>query len=523
MGVSWLALALTLGPLVLLPALYITINDRKLKAIPPRVEALSPQRWTAEYVKKEAAKFAEGKRNIKYELPPKTGRRYIVVGGAGFLGGWIVNQLLERGEDPHRIRLVDLRQPARPDMIEAISKGVQFIKTDVSDAASVDAAFTAPWPKSASDVQPPEGMELTVFHTAANIRFFERTKALLYRSSSINLVGTQNVVSAAKKAGATVLVYTSSASIGIRRSFFFLWPWQEEPENFVQVINDDESSPLLPKDHDEFFSNYAVSKGQAEQVVRGADKSQYTYKGKTKVLRTGALRPGNGVFGPRGDMLLGAYMIRETNPSWIHNVVQSFTYVENCALAHLLYERQLIRIYEQSSDSRSPASPRYPDIGGQAFLIADPAPGLAYGDVYTALSTLTFGKTTFPPISGTGLLALAYVMECYYTTREYLLTLWPNLFKDTPIFGALLPALGSDLINLQPSLWALTSVHVIFDDSRARLSPEKGGLGYTGLYTTMEGVCRTVEEHLSGVGIAGARSADAGVGFGFKRRHANGQ
>jgi hypothetical protein len=32
--------------------------------------------------------------------------------------------------------------------------------------------------------------------------------------------------------------------------------------------------------------------------------------------------------------------------------------------------------------------------------------------------------------------------------------------------------------NLQPPLFSLTAVHLIWDDSRARKSPEKGGLGY---------------------------------------------
>ena len=43
-------------------------------------------------------------------------------------------------------------------------------------------------------------------------------------------------------------------------------------------------------------------------------------------------------------------------------------------------------------------------------------------------------------------------------------------------------------------MFALTQVHLYFNDARARLSPEKGGLGYGGV-TTLEGVCQVVVDH----------------------------
>jgi len=91
-------------------------------------------------------------------------------------------------------------------------------------------------------------------------------------------------------------------------------------------------------------------------------------------------------------------------------------------------------------------------------------------------------------------------------------------------FAKKLPAITGSLLNLQPALFALTSVHLIFDDSRARLPPEKGGLGYSGAWTTLEGLHKTYEEHKSGVGRSEMRSADAGVpgsSFFLKFRNAN--
>ncbi|THH15246.1 hypothetical protein EW146_g5201 [Bondarzewia mesenterica] len=81
--------------------------------------------------------------------------------------------------------------------------------------------------------------------------------------------------------------------------------------------------------------------------------------------------------------------------------------------------------------------------------------------------------------------------------------------------GAYMPKLNGDLINLQPSLFALTMVHLIWDDSRARLAPEKGGLGYTPLWTTLEGLCKLVDEHKKAGGRGEERSMGGGVSFGF--------
>lgn len=68
----------------LLYALYVRINDAKLQRLPPEAASLSPQRWSEKLVLKTKEKIAkvEGVSLLKdSDLPPKTGRRYIVVGG----------------------------------------------------------------------------------------------------------------------------------------------------------------------------------------------------------------------------------------------------------------------------------------------------------------------------------------------------------------------------------------------------------------------------------------------------------
>jgi hypothetical protein len=65
----------------------------------------------------------------------------------GLVGGFIVLQLLARGTPPANIRILDIRSPERNDMTEGLAKEVEFIQTDITSAAVVDAAFGKPWPK----------------------------------------------------------------------------------------------------------------------------------------------------------------------------------------------------------------------------------------------------------------------------------------------------------------------------------------------------------------------------------------
>lgn len=77
------AIALLFLFLVFLLYLYIRLNDAKLMKLPDEVaSAFSPHRISAKDALEAAAAASETKRqDSKTFLPPKTGRRYIVVGG----------------------------------------------------------------------------------------------------------------------------------------------------------------------------------------------------------------------------------------------------------------------------------------------------------------------------------------------------------------------------------------------------------------------------------------------------------
>lgn len=172
------------------------------------------------------------------------------------------------------------------------------------------------------------------------------------------------------------------------------------------------------------------------------------------------------------------------------NLMQSFCYVENCVLAHLCYEQRLLEIEAQKCDH---GEGNLPDIGGQAFFITDAGPPRTAADLYITLTTLTDGECTFMELSPTMMLFVAHVIEAYHITRHRLLRSRCSLVR---LIAGFLPALSGDVAKLQPSLFSLTSTHVVLDDSRARLSPAKGGLGYNGSWTTLEGLHKTLQECL---------------------------
>lgn len=209
----------------------------------------------------------------------------------GLVGNWIISHLVARGENPAAIRALDLASPRR----DLLDLGVTFVKTNIVDENAVYDAFTQPWPESVVD------LPLTVFHNAAMIRPEDRHEAFLSICRKVNVGGTINVLNAAKKAGASCFISTSSGSVCMRSPTFWIAPWKNTPKHFVQVLSD---ATEPPEEHDEFFGTYAVSKREAEIIVREADDIKTNF-------RTGCIRPANGIYGVGSETcatLIGIYL-----------------------------------------------------------------------------------------------------------------------------------------------------------------------------------------------------------------------
>jgi UDP-glucose 4-epimerase len=120
--------------------------------------------------------------------------RYLVTGGAGFIGSHLVAALLEDG---HTVRVLDDLSTGKRDNIPVES---EFIRGDVADPDAVARAF--------EDV---EGC----FHLAA-IASVEQCNRDWLRTHRVNLTGTINVFNAARRLrrlGEIPIVYASSAAV----------------------------------------------------------------------------------------------------------------------------------------------------------------------------------------------------------------------------------------------------------------------------------------------------------------------
>jgi nucleoside-diphosphate-sugar epimerase len=219
------------------------------------------------------------------------------------VGGYIILQLLERGQPPESIRIVDFRPPNRADMRHGLATQVDFVQTDISSAAATEAAFTKPWHPSVAH------LPLTVFHTAAVIVPSDRSKLLSGFCEVVNVGGTQNVVNAARRTGADVLVSTTSASISIRPVELWVPPcrmWSRQaPRGYWQVLDEKDFFQPLRR-HDEFYANYPASKAAAERIVCAANSRE---------MRTGCIRPANGVYGNPTDNTVGGALAKAVLPT----------------------------------------------------------------------------------------------------------------------------------------------------------------------------------------------------------------
>ncbi|KAF8134019.1 3-beta hydroxysteroid dehydrogenase/isomerase family-domain-containing protein [Boletus edulis] len=224
---------------------------------------------------------------------------YLVIGGSGFVGRHIVEQLVARGDV---VSVFDIVQRHHD---------VPFYSGDITDEQDVLNAIR-------------RSGTTCIIHTASP-QHGAKDPSIYYK---VNVDGTQAVINAAVAAGVRKLVYTSSAGVVF---------------DGKDVINLDERAPYPEKP----FDAYNDSKAKGEALILEAN-------GKGGLL-TVALRPA-GIFGP-GDrqMMVGLYQVYQRGQTHFqvggNNNLFDYTYVGNIAQAHLLAAEKLVD--STSSDSTS--------------------------------------------------------------------------------------------------------------------------------------------------------------------------
>lgn len=208
----------------------------------------------------------------------------LVTGGGGFLGLYIVEQLVEAG--------ATVRVFCRGEYARLKELNVETHQGDIRDPSAVARAC--------------EGID-TVYHTAAVSGIWGPWDYFY----GINTQGTLNVIDACKAAGVTRLIYTSSPSVVYDGS------------------SHENASENLPYS-EQFLCHYPHTKMLAEKAVLAANGEAG--------LATVALRP-HLIWGPRDNHLIPR-LIQRAKSGRLRQVgagnnLISMSYVENAAAAHL--------------------------------------------------------------------------------------------------------------------------------------------------------------------------------------------
>ncbi|KAL2266662.1 hypothetical protein VTJ83DRAFT_6014 [Remersonia thermophila] len=468
------ALALFLLLALVFAVAYLVRLNQLLLGIPDEVAKLSPTRWTRDelvetYRRLETRPITPA--TYAARLPPKLERRYIVTGGSGLVGSAIVRQLLARGQPPSSIRIVDFRPPRQPFRAAAAAEQderqneeeeekVGFAQADISSLPATRRAFAQPWPASVAR------LPLTVFHTAAVIVPADRSPDGPGRAvcEAVNVRGTQNVADAAREAGPTCWSRRRAGASPCGRSGC---------GGFWQVLDEkDFFAPLRPRD--EFYANYAASKAAAERIVCGANGPD---------MRTGCIRPVNGIYGDPTDNMLGAPLAMAVLPTWVSNIVQSFVHSDNVAVAHLDFEAVL------AGSSAAASLPQ----AGRPFVVTDPNPPIRNSDMYQLAGTLAatpFRVVSVPPAA---MLLLSYVVEGYVVARRRLGAKVPWSWLRRLVLDMLLPEVSGEAKHLTPAVFSICA-HLVATNETASKPVRQGGIGYTGVMTTLEGMVQQVVE-----------------------------
>ncbi len=226
-----------------------------------------------------------------------TGRLALVTGGAGFIGGHLVEGLLAADWS---VRVLDDLSTGSEQNLERVKDRIEFVRGDIRDVDGLERMMG--------------GVEV-VFHQAA-MASVPRSVEMPLLTNSVNVDGTLLVLEVARKSGVRRVVYAASSSA----------------YGDTAVLPKVETLPAAPR------SPYALQKYAGEVYCR-----LYT---ELYGLETVSLRYFN-IFGPRQDpnseyaaviprFVTAAVAARQPKIYGDGDQTRDFTYVENAVQANLL-------------------------------------------------------------------------------------------------------------------------------------------------------------------------------------------
>ncbi len=211
----------------------------------------------------------------------------LVTGASGFLGSHVTRQLVARGETVRVLLRASSNNRAIADL------PLEYVTGDLRDAASLARALAG---------------VTRVFHVAADYRLWAKRKQDIYDS---NVGGTKNLLEAAKRAGVSQFIYTSTvATIAVDRP--------EHPNEFTDA-------KLA-----EMVGHYKRSKWQAERLVLDSAKQGFPA---IVAMPTTPVGPWDWKPTPTGKIILD--FLNGKMPGYVVTGL-NFVGVEECAAGHLL-------------------------------------------------------------------------------------------------------------------------------------------------------------------------------------------
>jgi len=272
--------------------------------------------------------------------------RCVVTGGSGFLGRVLIERLISSATRKWIVKVFDIREVDIKSTYKCASDSdynrISCYKGNLCNYQDILHVITD---HGGCDI---------VFHCASAAPTAQNANNY-HLMHSVNVIGTENLITACKESNVSRIVYTSSASVVFDGS---------------DLNKVDESHPIP----DSFLDFYSQTKAQAEQLILNTNCID--------VLYTVSLRP-SGIFGEY-DPLFVPSLVDKARKGKMKFIIgngengMDWTYVRNVAQAH---ELAAIKLFE---------SPK--EIAGEAFFITNDEPRSFWGFMGDILFGLGYEK-----------------------------------------------------------------------------------------------------------------------------------
>lgn len=316
--------------------------------------------------------------------------RFLVIGGTGFTGSAIVNELLMRGAKGVRVMGRSfppvLEYPymrnGKPEFYPL--SGVEYVRGTLTSEEEIRAAF-----KDIDVVY-----QVAAAYGSPNFGMLGNGAA----EDKVNHLGMKRLTDIAESMGIKALIYTSSAD--------------------TVFINDDkvnvnETHPFIHLGKDQVYADGELEVGDHYARTKIKGEKYLLSKNGQNGLHTMALRP-NGIFGPGENSLV----TKALNPAWILGAFPFYfdldqktdmSCIGNLAYAHVLAAHKLLTVPEK--------------VGGKAYFITDNeiVNNAAFGVFKPVADALNIPILPWIPIPPAWLEAGGWAMEagCHWLWENY--------------------------------------------------------------------------------------------------------